>query len=253
MFDFILQRKNRVPRKKKAVFVPKKKKTLIPEPNWNKLKKAKTDEEQLNAWKECDDYAHFEITDKEMIHSLKRWIELDSGWSLFEKTKIIPDVFLQSYAKHAWKTRQLGYMPSLVKKLFESSLKPLLEKADKFKKTDSLDLVVDEDSAWHPKKVKEWLKHWQGYVKSIASWKESSDFKLRMQHQVAETYVYNLNQYLRNGIWSDSHWGENREFKVLTVCKALSYDSEGNVKRTVGVYYPDIGQMWTKEMNYDTR
>ena len=240
-----------MPRKKKAVFVPKKKKTLIAEPNWEKLRKAKTEDEMLESWKSCDDYAHFELTDKEMLHGLKRWIETESGWDLVTETKTIPDVYLLVFAKHGWKARQLGFTPKAVRNNFEKNLKPLLLQADELRKSAVVTSQVDveADANWHPSKVKEWLKKWQDYLKSITLWKESSDAKLRMQYQVAETYVYNLNQYLRNGVWCDTHWGENREYKVMNVCKALAYDENGTPKRIVGVYYPDIGQLWTKEMD----
>jgi len=239
-----------MPRKKKAVFIPKKKKTLIAEPKWEKLRKAQTEEERLDAWKVCDDFVHFEVPDKEQVHSLKRWVEINSGWALAEKTRTIPDVYLQIYAKHGWKARQLGYTPAAVRNNLEKNLKPLLEKADDLRRSaaNTVEHEVAKDSNWHPVKVKEWLKKWQGYLKSITSWKESSDANLRMQYQIAETYIYNLNQYLRNGVWSDTHWGENREYKVVTTCKAMAYDEAGMPKRTVGVFYPDIGQVWTKEM-----
>ena len=237
-----------MPRKKKAVFVPKKKKTLIPEPKWDKLRKAKTEEDQLASWKACEDYVHFEVSEKEQIHSLKNWIAAE--WDMDSEAKTIPDVYLLAFAKNGWKAQQLGFTPVAVHTNLEKNLKPLLLNADQLRKTStsSTQFSNDPDSKWHPTKVKEWLKAWQGYVKSISQWKESKDSNLRLQYQTAETYVYNLNQYLRNGVWSDTHWGENREYKVLQVCKALAYDENGLPKRTVGVFYPDIGEVWTKEM-----
>jgi len=39
----------------------------------------------------------------------------------------------------------------------------------------------------------------------------------------------------------------------MQVCTAMAYDSEGFVKRSVGVLYPDIGEVWTKEMDDEKR
>lgn len=238
-----------MPRLKKSKFVPKKKKTLIPEPNWESLSKAKTQDAQLKAWAVCDDYVHFEVTDKETLHAIKRWIELQSGWDLADEVKIIPDTYLLTFAKNGWKARRLGFMPDSVYASLEKNLKPLVERAEELKITpDNPHAGLDTNYFLHPSKVKTWVKKWSDYLKSIKSWQDSSDAKLRIQYQTAETYVYNMNVYLRTGIWSDTHWGENREFKIMTVCKALAFDHEGNTKRTVGVWYPDIGNLWTKEM-----
>jgi hypothetical protein len=238
-------------RPKKVKPTKKKIKTLTPEPNWEKLRKAKTEEDRMIAWRDCDDFVHFEVTDREHLHSLKRWIETESGWGLTEETKIIPDTFLHVFAKNGWKARQLGYMPTQVYSFLENQLKPLLIKAPSLREK-SVDLGhdfsdLDPEDDWHPNKVKEWLKKWQLHLRSIKSYEEHSDSKLRMEYQTTATYIYNLSLYLRSGVWCDSHWGENRENKVVPVCRVLAYDSKGVVKRTPGVYYPDISAIWSKE------
>ena len=44
---------------------PKKKATLVPEPKWDRLRKAKTDEKMYAAYLECEAYVHYEVTDRE--------------------------------------------------------------------------------------------------------------------------------------------------------------------------------------------
>lgn len=236
---------------KKAKFIPKKKKTLTPEPNWAKLRKAKTEEAQLAAWKECEDFTHYEVTDKEICHSLRRWVEMDTDWNLGDEVKIIPDTYLLAFAKNGWKARQLGFMPDSVRATLTSDLKPLIERAHEFKKKttpDSINWSELPDDHWiHPTKVKAWLKEWKKVLTETKSWEDSKDPNLRMQFNIAQTYVYNMNIYLRTGFWGDTHFGEKREGKVITVCKVLAYDREGMVKRTIGTYYPDLGGIWTKE------
>ncbi len=36
--------------------------------------------------------------------------------------------------------------------------------------------------------------------------------------------------------------------KIKRRCYALAYDKDGNPKRNVGVFYPDIGMVWEKGM-----
>ena len=42
-------------------------------------------------------------------------------------------------------------------------------------------------------------------------------------------------------------YGENQEHKVRRKVTTLAYDKDGNVKREIGVIYPDIGE-YTREM-----
>lgn len=240
-----------MPRKKKATFVPKKKKTLIPEPNWDKLRKAKTEEEKLAAFKAAEDFAQYEADPKLSMHWLKKWIREDSGWDMHHATVILPDTYMATFSKHGWKAVQLGFMPDSVKTSLENNLLPLLKRAEEIREKhnreiETVELPKDKDFI-DPEKVKEWLASWSSYLKSAKSHAESKDPKIRSQYQSAETYVYNMKQYLRTGIWSDSHFGENRENKVLWVCKAIAYDQNGTPKRSEGTWYPDINQVWKKE------
>lgn len=241
-----------MPRKKKASFIPKKKKTLIPEPNWDKLKKSKTEEQKVEAFRKSDDFVHFEVPDREQMHWMKKWIREVSGWDLHEESVILPDVYMLPFAKYGWLAVRLGFTPETVVKSLEKNLKPLLERATEIRNKNSSEAVVlpsDENHFLNPSKVKKWLEVWKSYLKSSEKLAESKDPKLRMQYQVAETYVYNMSTYLRTGIWNDDRFGENREHKVMWVCKALAYNSDGTPKRNVGTWYPDIGEVWTREMN----
>lgn len=238
-----------MPRQKKAKFVPKKKKTLTAEPKWESLSKAKTEEKRYEAWKTCDEYVHFELTDKELLHSLRKWIKLESGWNLEEEVNVIPDTFLLTFAKNGWKAIRLGWMPDKVRDTLESELKPLLQRAFELKNkvtpSEPIDVATLDQEYWlHPDKVKVWLKKWKTFLNESKGWEDNKDPNLRMQYQIGKTYVYNMNIYLRTGFWGDDHFGENREGKVITVCKCPAYDADGMIKRNVGTYYPDIGAVW---------
>jgi uncharacterized cupin superfamily protein len=59
-----------------------------------------------------------------------------------------------------------------------------------------------------------------------------------------------MQNYLRTGDWTDVFYGEYQEHKIRNRCYALAYDKDGNPKRNVGVFYPDMGCVYTEEM-YD--
>jgi hypothetical protein len=79
--------------------------------------------------------------------------------------------------------------------------------------------------------------------------KDSKDGKDRAAYFVEEGYLHNLQNYLRTGTYADSRFGANREKLIKLKCVKLAYDKNGMVKRTVGVFYPDIGEEWTQEMD----
>jgi len=239
-----------MPRKKKATFVPKKKKTLVPEPNWEKLKKAKTEEQKLESFKIANDYVHFEVSDREQLHWLKKWVRERSGWDLHEETITLPDVYMIPFAKHGWLSIMLQFMPETVYNSLEKNLKPLLIRAKEIRANFAAEETVfptDPEHPLHPDKVKQWLSIWKDYLKGIDKYKEAKDPKQRLDYQIAQTYVYNLSSYLRSGVWSDTHFGENREKKVMWVVKSPAFNPDGTIKRTKGFYYPDIGKVWSDE------
>jgi hypothetical protein len=121
-----------MPRKKKASFVPKKKQTLVPEPNWERLSKAKTQDAMYKAFIKVADFVHYEVPEREQIHWLKKWIREESGWDLHEETKILPDVHMMAFAKWGWIAIKLGFTPDKVVDSLTRNLKPVLESASEF-------------------------------------------------------------------------------------------------------------------------
>lgn len=241
-----------MPRKKKATFTPKKKKTLVPEPKWSVLENSKSEDTKLKSFNKALDFVHYEIPEREQIHWLKKWIRERSEWSLHKESVILPDSYMQPFAKYGWLAIKLGYVPKTVLDSLTKNLKPLLERAEELRdKTGDYDeplLPDDEEHPLHPNKVKEWLKEWKSYLSNIKQYEDSKDAKQRMEYQVAKTYVYNLGLYLRTGVWSDSHYGMHREKKMYMVVKSMAYDENGVIKRTKGFYYPDIQKIWEGEV-----
>ena len=211
---------------------PKKKATLIPEPKWDRLRKAKTEQERYNAFLQCEDYVHYEVTVREHLHWMKKWIREESGWGV--TITDLPDVYLSSTAKHGWKAIQLGFMPESIRETLNETVRPLYERSLELREKMFYEPAIhpsvselDEDHKLHPDKVKLW----------ISAWKKNTDL-------LSKHYVSNMQTYLRTGVWLDSHYGLNREYKSVPICVALAYDEEGLAKRTKGVYYPDLGMIW---------
>lgn len=233
----------------KRKFTPKKKVTLTPEPEWDILRKAKTEEERLAAWHECDYYVHTEVTDREYLHSTKKWIRDHTNWNVSDKVVLIPDVYLAMIGKHGWKAYMLKYMPKHVEEQFKKQLFEMIDQLDSLRESMVYDPPIhpsvqelDEDHDFHPAKVKKWIEYWK---KILASAKKNEP--LTREQTIAQTYVYNMQIYLKSGVWLDSRSGERRENVVVPVCTSPAYDKNGIMKRSVGVYYRDIRRIWSKE------
>lgn len=119
---------------------------------------------------------------------------------------------------------------------------------------------LPEDDTFHWKKVKEWIKSNQSWLSSSKHLKTSNDWKERQQYHSVDTYINNMKSYLNNGVWLDYRYGELGEGKVVLVCLAMSYHPNGEPNRSCGTFYPDINEVWTKELevlwygeNYNAR
>ena len=105
---------------------------------------------------------------------------------------------------------------------------------------------LPDDHPISPAKVKKWLK---SNKEALAAAKKDAraNKKLLGRVGVLDTYVTNMERYLRTGVWLDMFYGENQEHRVQRRCVAAAYHKDGNIKREVGVIYPDIGK-YTQEM-----
>jgi hypothetical protein len=112
---------------------------------------------------------------------------------------------------------------------------------------ESIRNLPDTD-CFAPPRVRGWINNTQNKLKSMKSGKDSKDVKERVAYTSEKVYIDNLNTYLRTGVYLDSRWGADGQHKVTHVCRGLAYDTDGVPKRTVGVWYPDIGGVYTEEM-----
>jgi len=106
---------------------------------------------------------------------------------------------------------------------------------------------LPDDNPLSLKNVREWIKENKQLLSSIRSSKDSKDSGERLFYQRVETYVFNLESYLRNGVYLDYFYGSQMQNKIQHRVTAMAYNKDGTPKRTVGYWYPDIG-VYTEEM-----
>jgi len=95
--------------------------------------------------------------------------------------------------------------------------------------------------------VRQWIKTNKQLLQAMRDFKNSKDSSERARYTDIETYVANLEAYLRTGVYLDHRYGEERQSKVKMVSVAMSYYPDGTPKRSAGVWYSDIG-VYTDEM-----
>lgn len=101
---------------------------------------------------------------------------------------------------------------------------------------------LPDDHKLNLKNVRGWIKtnkEERNRLRKIL--RRSFDNSVNKRFQIVDTYVQNMEAYIRNGIWLDLFYGENQENKIGFRCKVMAYDKDGNPKRTEGVWYDDLG------------
>jgi len=111
---------------------------------------------------------------------------------------------------------------------------------------------LPDDDVFSLKNVRQWIKTNKELLVAMKGMKDSKESSERASYANVETYVANLEAYLRSGCYFDFRYGEHGQNKVLYVCRAMAYYADGTPKRSVGVVYPDIG-LYTQEMEDNDR
>jgi len=115
-------------------------------------------------------------------------------------------------------------------------------------------LELDDTHKLSMKSVKGWIKNQRELLKTERyNHRKGSDKKALANMNNIQGYIRQLQYYLENGDYVAMRYGADGEHPVMQVCTAMAYDSEGFVKRNIGVLYPDIGEVWTKEMDDEKR
>ena len=107
---------------------------------------------------------------------------------------------------------------------------------------------LPEDHPLHPNKVKEWIKTQKDLLSSARSSVRQKIKGSEAQLAMHEGYIKNMLKYLRDGDWVDDFYGEHQQNKIRHRCVSLAYYDDGTPKRSIGVYYPDLGCVYTQEL-----
>ena len=110
-------------------------------------------------------------------------------------------------------------------------------------------LALDDSDQLSMKSVKGWIKTQRELMKTERYNHRKGDNKALAKMNSIQGYIRQLQYYLENGDYVALRSGAEEQHKVTQVCTAMAYDADGFVKRNIGVVYPDIGGVWTKEMD----
>ena len=107
---------------------------------------------------------------------------------------------------------------------------------------------LPDDHALHPKKIKEWIKTQKDLASSVRVEVRQKIKGAEARLLVHEGYIKNMQKYLRDGDWVDNFYGEHQQNRITHRCVAMAYEDDGTPKRSVGVFYPDLGCVYTQEV-----
>ena len=116
-------------------------------------------------------------------------------------------------------------------------------------------LDLPDDDKYSFKNVKEWIKQSKLNVSTLTKTARGFRTPPQQKQQAAnaaehkKAYIRYCEYYLKTGDWIGMFSGEEETNKVVPKCVAMAYYPDGTPKRSVGVFYPDINMVWTKDMD----
>ena len=116
-------------------------------------------------------------------------------------------------------------------------------------------LELPDDDKYSFKNVKEWIKHSKDlvseYTKTARSRATTPQDKQKASNAAdhKKVYIRELEYYLKSGDYISYFSGQDETNKVSPRCVAMAFYPDGTPKRSVGVFYPDINMVWTKDLD----
>ena len=152
------------------------------------------------------------------------------------------------------KTRKLSeeHKEKLRTRLAEMRAK---KKPAEYKNVAKSVLALPDDDTYSFKNVKEWIKESKLQVVAFSQQARNMSIESKEKYKASrladskKAYIRYCEHYLKQGDWIGIFSGANEEHKVVPRCVALAYYDDGTPKRSVGVFYPDISAVWTKNMD----
>ncbi len=124
-----------------------------------------------------------------------------------------------------------------------------------YKNVSKMVMSLPDDDTYSFKNIKAWIKHNKEMVAALngQARSRSATDKERRTSEISsaskKAYIRYMEYYLKTGDWISMFSGQDEEHKVVPRCVAMAYYADGTPKRSVGVFYPDINAVWTKNMN----
>lgn len=116
---------------------------------------------------------------------------------------------------------------------------------------------LPDDHPMSPANVKKWIKTQKGLASAERAGVRNKVKGAEARLANHEGYVRSCQTYLRTGDWVDDFYGEHQQGKIRRRCAALAYywygPMKGEPKRDVDVFYPDLGCVWTREMDNERK
>ena len=129
------------------------------------------------------------------------------------------------------------------------------KKPPEYKNVSKYVLSLDDEEPYSLKNVKEWIKHNKEMVSMLQARARNRETSSKdKQHALnmadnKKAFIRYIEHYIKTGDWIGMFSGRDEQNKVIPKCVAMAYYPDGTPKRNVGVFYPDIKAVWTKEMN----
>ena len=124
-----------------------------------------------------------------------------------------------------------------------------------YKNVSKYVLSLDDEEPYSFKNVKEWIKHNKEMISMLQARARNRETSSKdKQHSLnmadnKKAFIRYIEHYIKTGDWIGMFSGRDEQNKVIPKCVAMAYYPDGTPKRNVGVFYPDIKAVWTKEMN----
>ena len=129
------------------------------------------------------------------------------------------------------------------------------KKPPEYKNVSKYVLSLDDEEPYSLKNVKDWIKHNKEMISMLQARARNRETSPKdKQHALSmadnkKAYIRYIEHYIKTGDWIGMFSGRDEQNKVIPKCVAMAYYPDGTPKRNVGVFYPDIKAVWTKEMN----
>ena len=149
--------------------------------------------------------------------------------------------------KKARKPMSAENKAAAIARLAAAREKRMAENPPKFKNIHDTVLSRGEDDIFHFRKVQKWIKTQKELVASARQEVRKNAKGAESKLANRQKYVSNLEKYLRDGVYVDMFYGEHGEHKIKYRCVKPSFDKDGMIKRTHGVFYNDIGTIYLGE------